>query len=87
MRLTSGPKLTLASLEDLLALGGPLAERGASDGGGHEGGDEDALRCKVVALISDGEFDEAQKVLGHKRLEGQMHFERVRPDRGVDWGR
>ncbi|GBF97135.1 signal recognition particle subunit [Raphidocelis subcapitata] len=40
-------------------------------------GDEDALRCKVVALISEGDFEEAQKALGHKRLEGQMAFERA----------
>lgn len=40
-------------------------------------GDEDALRCKVVALVSNGDFEETQKVLGHKRLEGQMQFERV----------
>ncbi|KAI8463766.1 MAG: hypothetical protein J3K34DRAFT_526736 [Monoraphidium minutum] len=40
-------------------------------------GDEDALRCKVVGLVNEGEFDEALKVLGHKRLEGKMHFERA----------
>lgn len=45
-------------------------------------GDEDALRCKVVALISEGEWEEAGKVLAHKRLEGKMQFERVSGGRG-----
>lgn len=41
-------------------------------------GDVDALACKAIAQLQLGDYDEAAKVLSHKQLQGQMHFERVR---------
>lgn len=40
-------------------------------------GDVDALACKAVANLQLGEYEEAAKVLSHKKLEDQMQFERV----------
>jgi hypothetical protein len=40
-------------------------------------GDADALACKAVALLQLQEYADADKVLQHKRLTGQMPLERV----------
>lgn len=38
----------------------------------------DALACKAVALLQLQEYSDADKVLQHKALQGQMPLERVR---------
>ena len=40
--------------------------------------DVDALKCRAVAHLQLGEYEEAWKALGHRKLEGEMTFERVR---------
>jgi hypothetical protein len=37
----------------------------------------DALACKAIANLQLGEYEEAAKVLSHKQLQQEMHFERV----------
>jgi hypothetical protein len=40
-------------------------------------GDVDVLACKAIANLQLGEYEEAAKVLAHKQLQQEMHFERV----------
>lgn len=40
-------------------------------------GDVDALACKAIANLQLGEYEEAAKVLAHKQLQQEMHFERA----------
>lgn len=44
-------------------------------------GDVDALKCKAIANLQLGEYDEAAKVLSHKQLQQEMPFERVSSSR------
>jgi hypothetical protein len=42
-------------------------------------GDQDALQCKLVALIQAGQFDAALQLITSKSLEADANFEKVGP--------